>query len=113
MVAETKVKSLRLTGELWEALEAKAASAGLTCNAFMARVLSEAVGLETPPAAAGKRGPGRAMPARRAKTVRAKAALVEAEAKAAHLAQPPAHTIQVGPKRPVAGALLKRRPRFG
>lgn len=118
MKAETLVRSLRATPAEWSAIAAAAERAAVSVNAWCISVLWNAA-TEGPEGEAGHlaaaaRTKPHNRPVRRAgKVLAAKAALQEAEAGAAHLAQPPAHTIQVGPKRPVAGALLKRRPRFG
>lgn len=108
MRAETSVKSVRAPVALWAAVEAKAASAGLTVNAFISGCLSEACGVETPPPGPAK--PARVAGPKVAKVKRAKRALQDATAKAAHLGLEGGHKIQVGPVARPAGSLLKKRP---
>lgn len=115
-MAETLVKSLRATGAEWASFAEAAARAGMSVNGWCIAVLCNAArgGADDGGehlAAAARTAP-RPRKTRGARVATAKAVLLEAEAKAAHLAQSPAHTVQIGPKRPAPGAMLKPRPNW-
>lgn len=114
-MAETLVKSLRATGAEWASFAEAAARAGVSVNAWAIGVLCDAArgdaGAEGGDLAAA--APMAPRPRKRAKVATAKAVLAEAEARAAHLGQAPAHVVQIGPVRRAPGSMLKSRPRWG
>jgi hypothetical protein len=82
------VRSIKASPEVWASVEVAALAAGESTHAFCVRVISEASGYQ--PADKGQAAVVRPPPApkRPDAVAKAKDVLAEAEAKAAHLAEP-------------------------